>query len=88
MKPALREPDVPDVNLELEPLALELKEEVPAVDDVPAPELEELDENLDPDDDPEEIPPLNDPDEPELRLEEAGIPLWKQPAHNGPSPLF
>jgi len=50
----------------------------PLVDDAPAPKLE----------DPEEMPLLNEPEEPELMLDDAGILPWKQPAHNGPSPAF
>jgi len=87
-----RDPDDPDVNLELEPLVLELMpeliEEPPPVEDAPAPNLEEPDEKLDPEEDPEEMPPAKDPDEPELVLDNSGISPWKQPAHNGPSPTF
>jgi len=79
---------VPDENLVADPPVLP---ETPLIalrgeDLVPKPE--ELEENLEPEDDPEVISLDTEPDEPELILDVAGIPPWKQPAHNRPSPTF
>jgi len=79
----LRELD-PDVNLEPKLLVLEVKEELPPVDVAPAPKPEVLDANLDP----EEDPPVKEPVDPELTITGSGILPWKQPAHNGPSPVL
>lgn len=53
------------------------------------PEVDALvEENLEPDADPEEIPLDKEADDTPPMLVEAGIPELKQPAQSGPSPLF